>query len=461
MQTSHAIFLVGLVLVLTVGRFMCNRDARLRDACAFMIVFGTTSTSVIDINFLSREWYRGTTCGIEVSWVDLLWILLLTSLPRNKGRSAWLPALGPMLVFFGYNALIVAYSEPALFGIFELSKMLRQLGLFVTIARYVNSDRELSIIAWALAVAVGYEFLWALRCRFMWHQPRVQGTLAHANSLSMYELMSIPLLAAVFASDASARLRKACGVAAILGTVTLLFTVSRNGILTLTALLCFIAFACGSLRGLTMRHVYMIGCVAVVLGIFVAMTYGDFKARFDAEGFDKEYRGKVWEGRGAYLIQARGIVEREPFGCGLNNWSWCVSNRFGPIVEQYYVPYVGTDAPPPRRRHRRHAHIDNPHAAPAHSLYAITLGETGWPGVVLFGVVWARWFTMTGTFFFGRTSALRSRFGIGVLGSVIGAFGQSFSEWEVRQTPLAFLLHILLGAIAGVHAGKRSSWKTS
>ena len=188
-----------------------------------------------------------------------------------------------MLVFFGYNALIVAYSDPVLFGIFELTKMLRQLGLFVTMARYVNGDRELVIIAWALVIAVGYEFLWALRCRFMWHQPRVQGTLAHANSLSMYELMSIPLLAAISASDASLRLRKACGVAAILGTVTLLFTVSRNGVLTLTLLLCFIAFTCGSLRALTMRHIPLIGIVTIILGTFVAITYGDFMKRFEAE----------------------------------------------------------------------------------------------------------------------------------------------------------------------------------
>jgi hypothetical protein len=460
-KASHGVFLFGLALVLTVGRSMCNRDARLRDACAFLLVFGTTCTDLVDINFLSREWYRGTTRGIEVSWIDLLWILLLTSLPRNKGREGWLPGLGPMLVFFGYNALIVAYSNPSLFGVFELSKMLRQLGLFVTVARYVNGDRELTIIAWALVVAVGYEFLWALRCRFLWHQPRVSGTLAHANSLSMYELMSIPLLAAVFASDASPRLRKACGVAAILGVITVLFTVSRNGILTLTLLLCFIAFTCGSLRALTLRHLYGGGVVAVILGIFIAMTYGDFKARFEAEGYDKEYAGKVWEGRGAYLIQARGIVEREPFGCGLNNWSWCVSNRYGPIVEQYYGPYVSTDVVSPRHRLRRHAHVDNQHAAPAHSLYAITLGETGWPGVVLFGIVWARWFMIASQFLFKRSSTLASRFGSGVFGALIGAFGQSFSEWEIRQTPLAFLLHILLGAIAAAHAGKRSYWKTA
>src|SRR5262245_24150892 len=128
---------MAFAFVLTVGRALCVRSARLRDACAFLLVFGTTGTDLLDINFLSREWYRGTTRGIELSWLDLIWIPLLLSLPRKEQRRAWPPAFGPMLVFFVYNALVVACSEPMLFGIFELSKMLRQLCVFVTMARYV------------------------------------------------------------------------------------------------------------------------------------------------------------------------------------------------------------------------------------------------------------------------------------------------------------------------------------
>jgi hypothetical protein len=461
LELKHVIFLVALGLVLTVGRAVCLRNPRLQDACAFLLVFGTTRTDLMDVNFLSREWYRGTTRGIEVSWLDLLWILLLSSLRREDRQSNWLPGLGPMLLFFTYNALVVAFSEPSVFGIFELSKMLRQLCLFVTIARYVRGDRELSIIAWALVGAVAYEWIAALRARFVWKQPRVQGTLAHANSLSMYELMSVPVLTAISVSDASRVLRRACGAAALLGAVTVLFTVSRNGVITLSLIGLFLLLTCGSLRSITTRHLLAGLGLASILGFFVAMTYSDFKTRFEAESLDKEYGGKIYEGRGAYVLLAEGIAAREPFGCGLNNWSWCVSNRYGPIVEQYYSPYVGTDSPPPKRRLRRHHHVDDPQAAPAHSLYAITLGETGFPGVVLLAIVWARWLMLAGGFLRDRSNALRSRFGIGVLGALVGAFCQSFSEWEIRQTPLAFLLHILLGAMAAAHLGKQTDWNTA
>ena len=465
MEFKHAVFFIAVLLVLTVGRAVCKRSERLRDVCAFLLVFGTTRTELFDINFLSREWYRGTTRGIEVSWLDLLWLLLLVSLPPNKVSRWRLPALPMMLVFFFYNALIVACSEPAIFGVFELSKMARQICLFFTIARYVEGDRELSILTWGLVTAVAYEWQWVLRERFWHHTARVGGTVGHANSLSMYELMTIPVLVAVAASDASPRLRCVCAVSALFGVATLLFTVSRNGVITLSLVCIFLLFTFGSVRRITARHLGIGVVVAGIIGLFVAMTYGEFAARFEAEGLENEYGGKVYEGRGAYLILAKGIAEREPFGCGLNNWSWCVSERYGPIVEQYYVPYGSTDKPPPERRLRHYSHIDAPQAAPAHSLYAITLGETGYVGVILFGVVWARWFMIAVSFLIGRTSALRSHFGIGVIGSLVGAFGQSFSEWVLRQTPLALLLHILVGAIAAsklnTNCGSKMSPKTN
>lgn len=448
MESKHAIFLLGLVLVLTVGRAFCRRHAPLRDLCAFLLVFGTTRTDFIDINFMSREWYRGTTRGIEASWLDLIWILLLSSLPRTKTRARWLPGLAPMLVFLGYNTLVVLFSDPVIFGLFELSKMVRQLGVFITMYRFVQSEEHYTVLVWALVCAIDYEFITALRQRLMHHVLRVPGTLAHANSLSMYELISIPILIATATAKTSARLRWACAITGLLGTATLLFTVSRNGVLTLAIIGAFLLISCGSLRALTPKHVFMGTMISGLVGVLLALSYGDFKSRFEAEGFDKEYRGKVWEGRGAYLVQAKGIAEREPFGCGLNNWSWCVSNHYGPIAEQYYIPYFSPDAPSPRRKHRRHAHIDGAHAAPAHSLYAITLGETGRLGVALLGIVWIRWFMVAGRFLFARSTNIRARFCTGVCGALIGAFCQSFSEWEIRQTPLAFLLYIFLGAAA-------------
>jgi hypothetical protein len=101
--------------------------------------------------------------------------------------------------------------------------------------------------------------------------------------------------------------------------------------------------------------------------------------------------------------------------------------------------------------------VDDPQAAPAHSLYAITLGETGWAGVVLFALLWLRWYHMTWSFVVRRDRSLRSRFAVGTFFSLVGACSQSFTEWAYRQTPLLFTLHILLGAAAALYPVRPSA----
>ena len=77
------------------------------------------------------------------------------------------------------------------------------------------------------------------------------------------------------------------------------------------------------------------------------------------------------QGRGEYLTLAAIIVDDRFFGCGLNNWSYCVSNDYGRRVNLPVFPYDGVDAPPPSPGVGRW--MDDPQAPPAHNLPATTL----------------------------------------------------------------------------------------
>src|ERR1043166_8969749 len=63
-------------------------------------------TEDFDVNFVSRDFYRGTTRGFEFSLVDILSMSLLFSgllLPRKgQSRGYWPASFGFMLVFFAY-----------------------------------------------------------------------------------------------------------------------------------------------------------------------------------------------------------------------------------------------------------------------------------------------------------------------------------------------------------------------
>jgi hypothetical protein len=150
------------------------------------------------------------------------------------------------------------------------------------------------------------------------------------------------------------------------------------------------------------------------------------------------------------------IVSERPWGCGLNNWSWCVSNRYGPLLGLRYLSYESVDERPRPRPIPAGSKVDSPQAPPAHSLFAITLGETGWVGVILLGLLWLRWLQLGGSFLVARSPAFRSRFGTGVFFALLGMMLQSQVEWEIRQTPLLFLLHLLLGALAAVYPARPS-----
>ena len=60
MELKHAIFLLGLVIVVPVGTAVATSSILARRAVFFLLVFGTAIAKTADINFVSREWYRGS-----------------------------------------------------------------------------------------------------------------------------------------------------------------------------------------------------------------------------------------------------------------------------------------------------------------------------------------------------------------------------------------------------------------
>ncbi|NRD64758.1 hypothetical protein HRD49_23670 [Corallococcus exiguus] len=459
METKFLLFLGLCAVVIPAGIHAVGRSERLKHLCVILLVWGTTHASAVSLNFFSRAWYRGTTRGFEFSWLDFLWIFLWVDELRHRKpgqRREWPHGLAIMGVFLAYNAVNVLLSEPRLFGLFELSKMFRAVMVYVTIAACVKNERDLRRLVAALAITVIYECFWVIHSRVVLGHSRADGTLFHPNTVSMFNLIAVPVLLAVALSDVGPRLKRLCGVATFLGSISVLCTVSRAGLVSLGLLLVAVALTCGALKPTpkTAGVAFLLLLAAIPVGLKLAPA---FQARFDSEGgLSSEFGGKEHEGRGAYVHLARLMQEDHVFGVGLNNWSYAVSNQYGRMIGFGYIPYTGTEEAPPKGPIPAGSNVDAAQAPPGHSLYLITLGETGWPGGVLFAGVWLSWFKMGASFFLKRSPALRSRFGIGVFFGLLGAFAQSFSEWEYRQTPLLFLLHILLGTLAAVYPARPS-----
>lgn len=175
--------------------------------------------------------------------------------------------------------------------------------------------------------------------------------------------------------------------------------------------------------------------------------------RYSEATLQEEYLDTSVDGRGVYLRLSWDIVKEHFFGVGLNNWSYQVSRTYGPRLGYQFVDYDYLNSVYGTKDETLYA--DSNLAAPAHNLAALTLGELGVPGLVIFALLWIRWFSMGVPFLFLPRGEPMRALGVGILFGICGIFGQSLTEWVYRQTPILFTFYILLGALASLAFSRR------
>lgn len=456
-MTKEFLAFVLLSAGITGGTLLALAWPRARDAFFLAMVFLAPLTELYDVNFVSRDWYRGTVRGFEISLVDILSVSLLAGLmllpKRGNSRFFWVPSLGFVLLFFAYSAFTVVIADPRLWGLFELSKMARGLLVFLAVAFYVRGEREVRLFLWGWAAIVCYQGLLAIEQRYRFGIHRVFGTLIEANSLSVFFCTTAPVLVAAISSSLPRLLKLACGAGIGLAAIGEVLTISRAGTVAFALALCGAALATMTFR-ITARKVAVGMVVLAGTAAIAAKSWETLAARFSESTLDEEYADKSKLGRGYYIRIAMVIAANQPFGVGLNNWSYWVSNKWGPRLGYRFVPYKGTDVlpsdvvPPD-------SNVDMAQAAPAHNLAALTLGEMGYPGLILLLLMWLRWFQMGLGFLWPRVADPMRRIPVGLLFGLSGMFLQSLTEWVFRQSPLYYVANILLAVLASLYFIKR------
>lgn len=450
--------LIGLLLLLTSSAAATAALLlwpRLRAGALFLIAAGLAATTWFDLNIYSAYWYRGTTRGFEVTILDALALgLLFSSLlsPRSEGpRRFWPGSLGFMLIFLGYCAATTVLASPFIFGLYELSKLMRGIVFFLAVALFVRREKDLSVLALALAAAVGIEALMAIRQRVQFGMYRPGGTLGHPNSLSMYLCLTTPVLIAAACSTLPAFVRRVCWLAIVGAALTMVLTLSRAGIpvFVVAAGGCFLW--CASWRPKPV-HVVLGALAVVALGAFVLKSWPLLQQRFGQSTLREEYIDGDGETRGYYFRQAGVILDRNPFGVGLNNWSYWVSREYGKPLGMTYQDYDDIVYAPPSDLLPFYRY-----AAPAHNLGVLTAAEVGWAGLALLMLCWLRWLGMGASFLFSRNADPMHRLAVGVFFGMLGVFLHSFTEWTFRQTQIFLLFHVLLGVLAALQAVRRTA----
>ena len=450
-----ALILVAGVIPMCILANMVSKG--IRDLCFFGMIALTCITFKIDINFLSHFWYRGTTRGIEVSLVDVLAIGVLfgSLLAPRRGvvRWFWPTALGLMLLFFAFACFNVGYSEPKIYGLFELSKMVRGIIFFLAAAMFVRGERELAILVAGLCCASCFEGLVALKQKLHDGYLRVPGTLDDANSLSMYMCMIAPVFVAAINSTLPRLIRQFSVLALLSAGICIVLTISRAGIPIFGMVVMGTTLATISLR-LTVKKIVGAAFVCLCLCGVVYKSWDMIETRYTTDSLKSEYLDNTaFESRGYYLRLMELIVADHPNGVGLNNWSYWVSKKYGGKVGPAFSDYDDLVYTPVKYR------PNNNYAAPAHCLAALTLGELGYAGLFLFALVWFRWFQMGAPFLWPRTPVATRRMGVGIFFATWGVFLQSITEWVFHQTHIYLTFHALMGTLAALYWMRRQELK--
>lgn len=461
---NDAIFFGAFSICVPVGILLAVLFPRIHKAVFFCLVLGTTNTGglfglPLDINFLSREWYRGTTRGIEVSYLDLLAIILFVStliVRKREGRPMffWPVSLGWMLAYFTFASLhTIAIADPKLFALFELTKTLRGIFIFVTVALYVRSMKDLELLIWAFCAAIGYEAFVCLRDRYVFHFHRIRGTLGHPNTLSLYMLIMVPFMITGALSRTNNALRIACCLGFLAAAGCVVLTISRTGFATLVLL----SGSCGLIAmGLkvTVRNVTIVAVASLVFLGVLAKSWDTIESRMLINSYEDEFGEDSYGGRGMYIKYLELILADKPLGVGFNNWSYHVTNDYAAKLGVIYHPYVGTDYPPNIDPRGTVNTMGGSQTAPAHNIFFLTLGELGWPGIIFFCGMVAAWFYMSATYLPNRTESLVSRYGLAAFFALLAIFFQGLTEWVFRLTPIFIESHIVVGALAALYNGR-------
>lgn len=389
-----------------------------------MLIFMTASTFPWgDINFVSMEWYRGTTRGFELTILDLTAIMLLGVCllsPRLKKKFTLMPYNFPVILALIFSGLLsILLTQPQIYGYFELFKWIRGAFLYLVVVNYVREEADFRLIIYALMGVIGYEALVSIKLKFIDHLYRIAGTMPHYNTLGSYaNMVSAILLALIIDYNEKNRRRYLhYGLAILAGAICIILSLSRGAMIAFVLSTIFI-FAGSFYKIISARKLKILTAMLITGILVLSLTMRAIVYRFESA---PESSG---ESREEYKQVARMMVHDHPwFGVGLNNFSHYAVTYYGP---RYGLDEFGT---------------------PAHNIYFLTLAEGGIFTFILFLLVWIRFIVLGLKTIYQKKENFMASIVLGISCSFIVLAIQNWLEYVYRQTQIYFLYFTLAGLI--------------
>ena len=429
MEAKHLVFLAmsGAAIPL-----LAWAGVRFRWAERGLVLALLLSTSyLVDINFLSMEWYRGDTRGFEFGVTDWMVIALLVTMarsPRWRRRPPMLPPNAiPLAAYLLLAISSVATAYVPVYAGFGVFKLLRALAVYWIAFNWLRDEDDLRFILWAMVGMVAIQFALVLGQRASGIY-RAVGSTPHPNTLAVYvNLLNMVFLSVLLSGRLSRRQSLPLWAGLAMGTLVVLATFSR-GALAVMALGYALVIATSMFDRTNPRKLAMVGLMALAVMPFALKMAPSIIHRFQTAPVESGLSRH--QANSAALAMAHDHL----LGVGLNNYSHVVNNtgyaRFIPLESDRGI---------------------------VHNIYLLQASELGWAGLAAFLAVIAGFFWQGTRFLLRRRGDLATAVAGGIVIGMVVLWSQSLLEWLFRQTYVTIEFFLLAGFLAAMPRVSRAA----
>ena len=285
------------------------------------LILPLTIFNATAINFFSREDYRGTSRGLEISLIYIVAAALLLAFSILKGHRRICPDWGSRLYAFYFLACIPsALNAPDLLVYsFELWKMVMIHLVFMAVYYYLEFyDGDIDIILYGEVAIVAWNFVLVLY-GYLTGVFRENGFFPHPNSMAMYmEIAGLLFFSRGF-NRVEGRKTMVFIAAFIMASIAIVRSYSRGAIFCFP-LGFFITLLCSLWGG---RSPHKTRCMMVIVPIAligILLTAPKIIERFETAPKASGDTRKQFARAALNMIR-----DKKWIGVGLNNWSILVS----------------------------------------------------------------------------------------------------------------------------------------
>jgi len=384
-----------------------------------MLVFDRTA-----INFFSAETYRGTSRGMEVSFIYIIAFIILLTLSLLRGVRKFFPDWGSRLYLLYFLCCLPSLrnADSRLFCFFELWKMGMIYLVFLAVYHYLEfSSGDFDILIYGLAGVIAVNFC-AVLFQHYCGVYQVYGVFPHQNSMAMFMLLTGLLFFSRFFNCSEGKKSRIFFIALVMASAALARSYSRGALVCypfggMMTLLCSLWYRFSFRKVCILFFIALIGMVALV--ILLPRIIERFERAPEASANTRKN----------LAIAAVNMMKDVPVcGVGINNWGIKIN-----------PPYTYGS-------HREDKHYEDSYRdGIVETIYLLVGAECGIPCLVMllawFGYYWLSCIRLM------RILQRTPFFYIpaGVLGGLSGIFLQSALEWVLKQQ-INFILLIIVFA---------------